>query len=98
MGMPLPFRGAMFLPYRLIDAALLHPAALTQFVRPLLALFCEPQQRLDCLSVGNTASQPVATLCCLKQPVYGRLQLLWCGQAGGRHLAALTSIMVGCVG
>ena len=69
MGMALPLRGAMFLPYRLIDAALLHPAALTQFVRPLLALFCEPQQRLDCLLVGNTASQPIAALCCFKQPV-----------------------------
>ena len=78
MGMALPLRGAMFLPYRLIDAALLHPAALTPFVRPLLALFCEPQQRLDCLSVGHTA-RPADNSALLFQ---ASLSIVYCGCSG----------------
>jgi hypothetical protein len=49
--------------------ALLHPAVLKQLFRLLFALLRKLQQGLDCLRVGDTASQPITPLCRVEQLV-----------------------------
>ena len=72
--------------------ALLHPAVLTQLFRPLFAFLRKLQQRLDCLRVGDTASQPITPLCRVEQLVSRLAQPIRAWRVG--HPATLTLIKV----
>jgi len=54
-------------PHRIV--VFLRLVTITQFLRALFALFRQPQQRFDCLSVGDPGCQSAAALRRCKQRV-----------------------------